>query len=107
MEKRTDNGILAENLVFSALSNMIKYSGKINYWRTLSKAEVDFILTLGNENIPIEVKFSEIKKPSISRSFRSFISKYQPDRGIIITKNKWAEIKIGRTKIKFIPICYV
>lgn len=106
-ENRPDKGNLAENFVFTQLFNITKDFNKINYWRTLSKAEVDFTVSAGTETIPIEVKFSAMRKPSVSRSFRSFISAYNPSRGIVFTKNFWGKTKIGKTEIKFIPICYL
>lgn len=102
LEKRTDTGVLVENFVLNQLSYLTE---KINYWRTLGKAEVDFILTFGGELVPVEVKFTP--RPTISRGFRSFISTYNPTRALIITKDYWDEIKIGRTLVKFIPACYI
>lgn len=107
LEKRSDRGNLAENAVFNALFNLTKNFGKIRYWRTLSKAEVDFVLDLDKELIPIEVKFTELRKPKISRSFRSFLLSYKPKRGLVLTKNFWGEAHINSTKVKFVPICYL
>ncbi|MCK4492366.1 MAG: ATP-binding protein [Candidatus Altiarchaeales archaeon] len=101
--KRVDVGVLVENFVLNQLSCLTE---KINYWRTLGKAEVDFILTFGDEVIPVEVKYT-LKRPSISRGFRSFISAYNPKRALIITKNYWGEIRVGETLIKFVPACYL
>jgi predicted AAA+ superfamily ATPase len=42
------------------------------YWRTKSKAEVDFIV---NDKVPLEVK-SVLPKPAIGKSLFSFIEKY-------------------------------
>src|SRR3990170_5231103 len=55
LEKRTDTGALVENFVFLCLRNNFP-DKTINYWRTTAKAEVDFILRLNGELIPIEVK---------------------------------------------------
>src|SRR3989304_5856883 len=56
LEKRTDAGALIENFVFLCLRNNFP-DKTINYWRTTAKAEVDFILRLNGELIPIEVKY--------------------------------------------------
>ena len=69
---------------------------KVNYWRTTAKAEVDFIL---NESVPIEVKIT----PKISRSFRSFIESYKPDKAFIANMNFLETKKIGKTKIFIVP----
>ncbi|MDI6902829.1 MAG: ATP-binding protein [Methanocellales archaeon] len=104
LEKRVDAGALVENFALNQLSHLTE---KVNYWRTLGKAEVDFILNVGGEVIPVEVKYATFKKPAISKSFRSFISAYNPGRALIITKDYWGEIKLEKTLIKFIPACYM
>lgn len=99
LENRTDKGILFENFVFCELKNF----GKINYWRTTGKAEVDFILQKEKEPIPIEVK-TQIKLP---RGFLSFLKTYHPQRAIVLTKKEFKLIKIGKTKIVFIPLFFI
>jgi len=75
------HGTLFENYVLSELTKM-GFTPK--YWRTKSKAEVDFIVEMENAIIPIEVK---IQSPSgkVSRSMRSFIDSYQPETGFIVS----------------------
>jgi len=107
LEPRSDRGTLVENYAFLALFNLVKDFGKVNYWRTLGKAEVDFVLSIGEEVVPVEVKYSSFKEPKISRSFRSFLATYRPSRGVVLTKNFWGELKISGTKVKFVPACYL
>lgn len=103
IEKRNDFGQLVENFVFSALKR--KEVGKINFWRTKSKAEIDFILQKEGEIIPLEVKYSPL--PSIGKSFYSFIEKFSPQCGYILTQG-FAEIKkIKNTKVYFVPVYYL
>lgn len=104
---RPDLGQIIENAVFSQLKFNQEDLYLIKYWRTLGKAEVDFILEKKDEIIPIEVKYSSFKIPKISRGFRSFISEYKPKRAIILTKGFWGELKINSTLIKFIPVWYL
>jgi hypothetical protein len=106
IEKRIDAGAIVENFVFLSLKNMFPEQ-TINYWRTIAKAEVDFVLRLNEKIIPIEVKYQTLKKPKISRSFRSFIDSYKPDRALVITKDFWGKIKLGKTVILFVPACYL
>lgn len=101
--KRTDIGWLVENFVFSTLKR--KNLGRINFWRTKSKAEVDFILQRQGEIIPIEVKYSFF--PSISRSFHSFIKKFSPKTGYVLTRGFSEMRKVGNTKVYFIPVYYL
>ncbi len=86
-------GKLLENYVFLKIKQE-----KINYWRTTAKAEVDFIL---NEKIPIEVK-TNLK---ITRSFRSFLSSYNPDMAFLVNMNTIKKIKINKTNVFAVPFC--
>jgi predicted AAA+ superfamily ATPase len=106
LEKRTDAGQLVENQVFLALRN--SFTDKtINYWRTTNKAEVDFILHIDNEIVPVEAKYQAFEKPKISRSFRSFIQTYKPQRALVATKDYWNIEKIDNTTILFTPTHYL
>jgi len=101
IEIRNDSGTLIENFI---LNELYQY-GKINFWRTKNKAEVDFIFE-GKEIIPIEVKFSTIKKNILTKSLYSFIKNYNSKFSIIVTKNYWGERIINGNKIKYIPLVY-
>ncbi len=101
---REDNGKLAEDFVFSELKDE-KFS--LNFWRTTAKAEVDFILSDIKRAVPIEVKFEKMKKEKLGKSFYSFLGAYKPERALIITKDFWGEMKVGKTKVKFVPIVYL
>jgi predicted AAA+ superfamily ATPase len=104
LDLRGDIGQIVENICLFQLR--VRYSDfPIKYWRTLSKAEVDFILELGNEIIPIEVKYSV--EPKISRSLRNFISEYKPKKVLVITKGFSGEEKINSSLVKFIPAWYL
>jgi hypothetical protein len=103
-EIRPDTGSLIENAVFCYLYQ--RKEEEIRYWRTLGQAEVDFILRQNNEIIPIEVKYSSMKSPEISRSLKSFISAYKPPRAITLTKGFWGRAKIADTDVAFIPVWY-
>ncbi len=104
---RPDLGSVVENAVFSQLRFRQEDFYSIKYWRTLGKAEVDFILEKKGELIPIEVKYSSFNSPKVSRGFRNFILKYRPRRAIILTKGFWGELRINSTLIKFIPVWYL
>jgi hypothetical protein len=103
LDLRGDIGKLAENFVLNQLQN----EHSINFWRTTAKAEVDFVLTIGNELIPVEVKFETFRKPKITKSMHSFIANYKPSRALIVTKDFYAELKLKKTLIKFVPIVYL
>ncbi len=80
-----DGGFLFQNLVYYYLKE-ITTAGvfKVNYWRTLDGAEVDFVVNSGSGPWPIEVKYSNLKKIKISRSMNSFIDAYQPKKMTIV-----------------------
>jgi hypothetical protein len=105
LEKRTDAGALIENFVFLSLRNSFP-DRTINYWRTIAKAEVDFILRPDEQLVPIEVKYQTFKQPKISRSLRSFIKTYKPKRAMVATKDFWGEEKVQDTTVMFAPACY-
>jgi hypothetical protein len=106
LEIREDACRLAENFVLNEISFMTGEKFYLNFWRTTAKAEVDFILSAINKLIPIEVKFEVLKKEKIGRSLHSFIKAYSPKFAIVVTKDFWGEKKVGKTKVKFVPICY-
>lgn len=102
---RNDMGSLVENYVFMALKRR-QNTGlkKINYWRSKSQAEVDFVIK-DRKPVPIEVKYRS--NPAPGKSFYSFLDKYEPDKGYVITKDK-AEIKESEsTTIYFVPAYYL
>jgi len=101
IEIRNDSGTLIENFI---LNELYRY-GKINFWRTKNKAEVDFIFE-GKEIIPTEVKFSNIKRDILTRSLYYFIRNYNSRFSIVVTKNYWGERIINNSKIKYIPLVY-
>jgi len=97
-------GFIFENLVFLLLREKIRLEAtKLNFWRTKDKAEVDFILERGRNVVPIEVKYKSLKKQEISRSFRSFIEKYSPDKAYIVNLDYNNTLKINKTTLFFLP----
>jgi len=99
-----DKGFLFQNFIFNILSERLKEtSTTINFWRTQDKAEVDFVLNFGNNYIPIEVKYSLIKKPVVPRSLLSFIKKYNPPQAFIVNLGNKDIFKIGNTEVVFVP----
>jgi len=95
------DGKLFENYV---LSELIKSDLTPKYWRTKSKAEVDFVIEKDNEIMPIEIKLSaEIGK--IGKSMRAFIDAYNPKRAFVVSYNGINdEMKVNGCKIIFIGI---
>ena len=99
-----ETGFAFQNFVFNLLKEKFLFSpAEIHFWRTKDKAEVDFVITLGQQALPVEVKFKELKKPEIGRSLRSFISRYQPEMAWVINMELEQKINLGKTEIHFLP----
>lgn len=96
---RPDRGALFENFVFSELMK-----GELNskYWRTKSKAEVDLVLEINSEVIPVEIK-SNISKPTLQKSLISFINKYNPEIAFIFSSDYYDIRKFENTIVYFLP----
>jgi predicted AAA+ superfamily ATPase len=85
--QRADFGALTENLIFSELCKRTNpLLDTILYWRSSSAAEVDFIIRTADKLIAIEVKAGGLKRPKVSRSLRSFIQAYKPDKVLIVNE---------------------
>lgn len=87
-----EKGFLLENHVFTQL---LSRGGKINYWRTKSKAEVDLIL----DGTPMEVKAT----PRLTRAFRSFIGTYDPPFGLLINYDVYHRQLVNDTPVLSLP----
>lgn len=98
------SGHLLENVIFNMLRMQVELtSTKIHFWRTRDQAEVDFILQTGLDVIPVEVKYKKMDKPEITRSYRSFLTKYKPQKAYFVHLGKKMQQEFERTKIDFIP----
>ncbi|MBI5605825.1 MAG: DUF4143 domain-containing protein [Deltaproteobacteria bacterium] len=75
----------------------------LHYWRTKDKAEVDFVIRSGEAVTPLEVKYRDLKKPEIRRSFRGFLDGYHPLSGYIINKSFNQEALVGETRVQCLP----
>ncbi|MBU1255673.1 ATP-binding protein [Patescibacteria group bacterium] len=105
LDNRIDKGEVFENLAASELLKIVKPPQSLHYWRSLQKAEVDFVIRKGNgEIIPLEVKAQKMIKPTISRSFRSFLDRYKPNTAILINYNLRQKQKIIKTNLIMLMI---
>lgn len=98
------SGHLFENIIFNILRQIDQYaSTHIHFWRTRDNAEVDFVLEKGTEFIPIEAKYTEMEKPEITRSYRSFLARYKPKVGYIVHLGNETRIQVDYTTVYLIP----
>ena len=97
------DGMVFQNFIFLKLRDKYeKGLNKVNYWRTKDKAEVDFVVHTKDGVLPIEVKFSRLKKTAITRSFRSFIKKYSPKKAIVVNLSLDTSIVVDDTEVVFV-----
>lgn len=97
-------GFVFQNLIYNILKEYTAWKGwSIHFWRTTDKAEVDFVINKKTHVLPVEVKYGRITKTTISRSFRSFIEKYEPPEAWLVNPFFEAEMQIDQTKVRFMP----
>lgn len=97
--ERKDKGFLLENFIFSELVKT--GSSDVHFWRTKDDAEVDFIVQRSGETIPIEVKTASEREVGPSRSFLSFIRRYKPRTGVMVSLHAQPPRTIDSTRVFF------
>lgn len=96
-------GPVFENACFLRLMEQSRLI-PLHYWRSTSGAEVDFIVETGEDPaVPVEIKYKKLVKPLLTRSFRSFVSKYRPKHGYVIHLGDSFNNKLGGTTVHFLP----
>jgi uncharacterized protein len=73
-------GLLFEHAVILEIIRRVRVLNKdykINYWRTSGGAEVDCVIDLGDELIPIEIKYSKNFSARELKGLRSFIDEHK------------------------------
>jgi len=73
LESRQDSGRLFENFVFLELKNQRK--NKIFFYRSVNKAEIDFVIEEEAKIILIESKYKKLVRPIDSRVLENFLEK--------------------------------
>lgn len=101
-KERTDLGSIYENFIFNEL---VIRNIEPKYWNTKASAEVDFILEKQNRIIPVEVKLN-LNELKLTKSFRSFIEKYSPEKGYFLSKVFFGVMKEKHTSINFLPLVF-
>lgn len=94
-------GHLFENYVLNGLRKI--NIGDVHFWRTRDNAEVDFVVEKGINPIPVEVKYKEMKNIKLTRSFKTFLTKYVPKEGYFIHLGENMKDEFENTKIIFLP----
>ena len=100
----SEAGFLFQNLIFHVLREKRRYEGvSIHFWRTKDRAEVDFIMNIGQDVLPVEAKCRELKEVAVGRPLRNFIYTYKPKEAWIINLSLRKELTINNTSVKCMP----
>lgn len=91
-------GALAENYIASQL---ISHGFPCYFWRSGNTAELDFLTEYEGKIIPIEVKAAD---NTMAKSFRGFVSKYQPETGFKMSLKNVGEYTEKETRIISLPL---
>ncbi|MCP4667068.1 MAG: ATP-binding protein [Deltaproteobacteria bacterium] len=101
---RTDMGPIMEGMVASHVMGNHYPLKNVNYWRTKSGAEVDFVISDIMPVQSIEVKTGPLRQVKISRGYRSFLKKYAPEKAILINRDLWAKTRLEDCIMETIPL---
>ncbi len=99
LNRRSDKGPLYENFIFTQL---LKQNCSVNYWRSKSQSEVDFVVKTGPTVIPIESK-SLLNTATVTRSLHNFIREYRPSHALLLGDSAFHATKIENTAVHFLP----
>ncbi len=91
-------GAFAENYVLNELKSLGK---ELFFWRSGNTAEVDFIYEEESEIVPVEVKAADNTQ---AKSYRQFCKKYQPKKGLKLSRKNIAENLCESTTTYNIPL---
>lgn len=98
----TEMGFVFQNLVHNVLEERAsKLGGRLNFWRTKDKSEVDFVLQQAGKLIPVEVKCRDLREPVIPRPLRGFIENYRPEEAWVVNLSLAAGEMVGKTAVRF------
>jgi len=99
-----DRGALVENWVFGEVAKSLPWTLPIGYWRSLSGAEVDFVLDAPQARLALEVKAGPLPRAVLSRGCRSFVEAYAPGELWVLNDTLDAEATLGTTRVRWLPL---
>jgi predicted AAA+ superfamily ATPase len=101
---RGDRGALFENFVFTEMAkNSNPLLDGLHFWRSKSGAEVDFVLRTKDRLLAIEAKAGDARG-QISRSARSFVEAYGPQKLLVVHQGERGETSLGETRVLFLRL---
>lgn len=98
-------GHLIETIIFNHILTFTEmHNYKLAYWRDKSKSEVDIVLDMQKQVVPIEVKYSSKISNRDVKGVLKFMDKFDVDKGILVTRNIFKKEKFGDKEIIFLPV---
>ncbi|WP_022852306.1 ATP-binding protein [Thermodesulfatator atlanticus] len=97
LSERPDQGTLVENAIAVEL---FKKGLEVNYWRSKSGAEVDFVIQ-DRKPLPVEVKAGVAKSPG--KSLLSFLKRYASKRAFILHRGQPFSETREKTELYYLP----
>ena len=94
---------MIENFVYLQLKTQFSQES-IYFYRTLAKAEIDFVVSAQNAYLPIEVKFRNKVPKTLPVAMKNFQTRYPVCYPIILTK-AYLHLDPNRSLV-FLP-CYL
>jgi hypothetical protein len=86
---RPDKGALFENAIFGELYKNLGVIDQLFFWRTISKTEVDFVLT-GERKWAFEAKFASDIRLRQPAGLRAFAKTYPDFKQVVVTNDRFA-----------------
>ncbi len=105
LDLRTDRGQLLENWVFTEIYKSAPLPAVIKFWRSKAGAEVDFIIEHAGKSYGLEVKYTLLKQSKLSRSVRSFLDVYQPEKFALLNSSLEQKVNVADREVSFITPC--
>lgn len=99
---RTDKGQLFENWAFSEIYKNLPLQSSVKFWRSKTRAEVNFVIEHAGALSGLEVKCSSFKAPKVSLSLWSFMEAYHPDRFAVLNLTLEQDAEIKGREVSFI-----
>ena len=107
--KTMTDDIISKNVELSMANHLVSYIRKntgllqvhVPYWR--KRYEVDFIAKINKNQIPIEVKYSDVVDAKDLRGILSLMDEKRMKKGIVVTKNIAEIRRIDNKTIILIP----
>jgi len=102
LAQRHDAGLLVENFIFSELIKAIDRE-YIWFYRTTAGSEVDFVITTGDQIVPVEVKYSASRQKTVPKIFATLADHAGIKNALVATRDHANEIERYGARISFRP----